>query len=88
MLFDLKKVEELGSLFYSISEVSIMLEVPIDKLTDEDSNEYKAYQKGFLNSEIELRKEILETAKTGSPNAQETINKIIKSAKTTNSRYA
>jgi hypothetical protein len=50
----------------------------LDELTDETSDAYKAYQKGFLQSQFAVRKNIIEMAKNGSSPAQTMAEKLIK----------
>lgn len=85
MEYNMNEVTELGSLFFTIEEVALMLEISINEFIDKESKYYQAYHKGFLNSEKELRAEMVETAKNGSPAAQESILKTINSTKSANS---
>lgn len=87
MEYNMNEVTKLGSLFFSIEEVALMIEVSVDEFIDKESKYYRAYQKGFLNSEKELREEMVETAKNGSPAAQESILKTINSSKSANSLH-
>lgn len=70
----LTEIENLASYFFSPEEIAIVLDLDIDDLTDEltddETSAYKAYQRGKLKSKLELRKSILTLAKQGSGPAQ------------------
>ena len=71
---DLLLIEELASYFFSPREISVMVEVNPDDFLNalEESNSaiYQAFQKGRLQSEMELRKSIIKLARAGSSPAQ------------------
>jgi hypothetical protein len=71
---DLALVEDLASMFFTPREIAVMIEVnPNDAVTEcsSEGNEfYNAFQKGRLQSEMELRKSIIKLAKSGSSPAQ------------------
>ncbi|MFZ4414426.1 MAG: hypothetical protein ACOYOV_15180 [Bacteroidales bacterium] len=71
---ELTTIEELAALFFSIADIAAVLEVDIDAfscdLLDESSEAYKSYKKGWMTSEIALRKSVLESATNGSNPAQ------------------
>lgn len=77
---ELVLIEELGGLFFSSKEISIILEIPDDILSSEIKLEtgeaYNRYKKGWLTNEIKLRKSILESALNGSNPAQVLMLKI------------
>lgn len=71
---DLKEVEELAMVFFTPLEIATIIEVPFAEvevaLCEEDSLFYKAFHKGRLQSEYDLRKSIVKLAKSGSSPAQ------------------
>jgi hypothetical protein len=70
----LSEIESMASYFFSGEEIAIVLDVDVDDLTDalsdDETDAYRAYQKGRLKSKLELRKSILTLAKQGSGPAQ------------------
>lgn len=71
---DLQLIEELASYFFTPREVAVMTEINpeefLNELENEDSRIYQAFQKGRLQSEMELRKSIIKLARAGSSPAQ------------------
>lgn len=71
---DLLEVESLAALFFSPREISVMLEVYPDELLNQldlrEGSFYRSFQKGRLQSEVNLRKAIMQLAKAGSSPAQ------------------
>jgi hypothetical protein len=71
---DLLLIEELASYFFTPREVAVMVEADpnhfIAALEDEQCSIYQAFQKGRLQSEMELRKSIIKLARAGSSPAQ------------------
>lgn len=71
---DLKLIEELASYFFTPREIAIMVEMDPDNVMDlmcAQGNEfYTAFQRGKLQSEMELRKSIIRLARAGSSPAQ------------------
>lgn len=61
----IKEVEELAGLFFSIDEVAFIMGV-----NSQDQTFKKAYDRGSLKSEAEIRKSIIQLAKDGSSPAQ------------------
>lgn len=69
----LQQVRELAKLFFTPKEIAIILELDDFfgmQCLDESSPAYKAYMAGKLQSEMELRKNILQLANSGSSPAQ------------------
>jgi hypothetical protein len=66
---DLKLVEELASYFFTPREIAVMVEVDPEGIMDHVPF-YNAFQKGRLQSEMELRKSIIKLARAGSSPAQ------------------
>lgn len=70
----LVQIEELGKHFFTPREVATMLEIDeifmMDSMNIPSSPIYRTYNKGFLQSEYELRKCILQLALSGSSPAQ------------------
>jgi hypothetical protein len=70
----LAHIEELGKHFFTPREIATMLEIDqttmTDAMNDIETSIYRSYNKGFLQSEYELRKCILQLALSGSSPAQ------------------
>lgn len=70
----LLEIEEYGKLFFSLKEVAILVELEYaalnEMMQDENSVVFKAYHKGRLTSEVDVRKSIIEMAQSGSTEAQ------------------
>jgi predicted DNA-binding protein YlxM (UPF0122 family) len=75
------KIEQYASVFFSLKEIALLLEVNSDDFLESASSEnsqiYKKYEAARLKSEYELRTEIVKMAKMGSPAAQTEALKII-----------
>lgn len=71
---ELAEVESLAGLFFSPREISLMLELPLPEILEQldinDGNFYRAFQKGRLQNEVDLRKAIMQLARAGSSPAQ------------------
>ena len=73
---DLKEIENLAALFFTPREIATMLELNIPQFIDEctflesDVPGARAFHKGRLQSEIDLRKSIIKLSKSGSSPAQ------------------
>jgi hypothetical protein len=71
---ELAEVERLAGLFFSPREIAVMLELHLPEILEQlDSNEgnfYRAFQKGRLQNEVDLRKAIMQLARAGSSPAQ------------------
>jgi len=71
---ELIEVENLAGLFFSPREISLMLELRINEIYEQlDSNQgnfFRAFQKGRLQNEVDLRKAIIQLARAGSSPAQ------------------
>jgi hypothetical protein len=72
----MQEVEELAALFFSSDEIR-----EITGLNPEDPLFKKAYRKGSLKSEAEIRKSIIQLAKDGSSPAQTLAWKMVESTK-------
>ena len=70
----LDKVEEFASLFFTIDEISLMLELsPSDfrrEVRHGKSDLAKAYHRGKLKTMVDIRRLTVEFAKKGSPQAE------------------
>lgn len=79
---ELQQIEEMGELFFSAADIAIILEIDPDKFISEirmeNTEAYKRYKKGWLTSEIKLRKSIMESAENGSNPAQQLMFEINK----------
>lgn len=84
----LKEIEGFASLFYSIKDIAIILELKENELMldyrNKESDVYKRYMKGFLTTEGAIRKSEIGLAKRGSTPAQESIKKYISNARVDN----
>jgi hypothetical protein len=70
---ELAEVEEFAGLFYDLRSVAIILDKDIAEFRSEYLKEtelYRAYQRGVLKTESEVRKSIINLAKAGSSPAQ------------------
>ena len=72
-----EQVERLASLFFSLSDISLFTGIPVDELRREvtcsDSELSRAYRRGTLESQIQLRWNEMQFAGAGSPSALETM---------------
>jgi len=84
----LRELEELGKLFFAIGQCAIILQIDgkklKEKIDDAESAEHHRYWKGYLQSEAEVRKSIIDVAKRGSAPAQSLVTKIIDNSKVDN----
>ena len=62
-----KEAEEYGMLQFSDSEISIIMQINIDELRRDYADDIN---RGRLKAEAEVRKSILDAAKTGNTSAQ------------------
>lgn len=76
----LLQVEELSSLFSSIDEIALMIDVSSEELRREIRNKHsdvsKKYFKGKLETQIKLRKQTKLFAEKGSPQAEQTMKQL------------
>ena len=79
------EVETYASLMFSIEEIAVILEVDpvqlVDLLEDQDNPVFRAFQRGRLKREAEVRKGIFDLAQNGSSPAQTFAMKLIENAK-------
>jgi hypothetical protein len=84
----LTEVEKFASLFYSIVDIAVILELDCNILKnifrDQHSQLYKRYMKGFLTSDAEIRMSEIALAKRGSTPAQESVRKYTTNARIDN----
>lgn len=68
---ELTQVEELASIFMTIKDIAIILDVPAhvlrDEIRDSSSDVSRAYQKGKTLAKMEMRRQEMALAKIGSP---------------------
>lgn len=81
----LQEIEHFAGLFYSISEIAIILQVPHRQLHDmihsAGMNPVKqAYNRGWFLSEAQIRSSEVMLAKQGSTPAQQTVRDIMQKA--------
>lgn len=71
---ELEEVERLAALYFTPREIALMLQINFSEILPqfdiEDGNFYSSFQSGRLQSEVDLRKGILQLAKAGSSPAQ------------------
>ena len=79
------EVETYASLMFSKEEIAMILEVDpvqlVDLLEDQDNPVFRAFQRGRLKREAEVRKGIFDLAQNGSSPAQTFAMKLIDNAK-------
>ena len=79
------EVETYASLMFSKEEIAVILEVDpvqlVDLLEDQDNPVFRAFQRGRLKREAEIRKGIFDLAQNGSSPAQTFAMKLIENAK-------
>ena len=79
------EVETYASLMFSKEEIAVILEVDPSELAfllqDQDNPVFKAFQRGRLKREAEVRKGIFDLAQNGSSPAQTFAMKLIENAK-------
>jgi hypothetical protein len=70
----LAEIERLSGLFFDFVSISIVVEIDVHlflkEIDNTDSQIYKAYFKGKLLAECEIRKSVIQLAKQGSGPAQ------------------
>jgi hypothetical protein len=83
----LNEVEEMAGLFFSIEDIADNLELDDAELEElqtdmqmKRGNFYKAYRRGWLCSQVKLRKQIEKAAENGSNPAQQMMLNFQKSA--------
>ncbi len=71
---ELQTIEDMAALFYSYKDIAIVLEVDVEEFKAqmrlEESDAYSRYQKGWITSDMSIRKSLLESAINGSSPAQ------------------
>jgi hypothetical protein len=71
---ELEQIEEYAALFLTIDEIAVLLDVNTEDLRREikgqNTGRAKAYLKGKLRTVIELRRQTLQFAQKGSPQAE------------------
>ena len=77
----LQQIEEYASLFFTIREISLLLDLDPDLLRREirhsRSDIALAYQRGKLKNLVAIRKMTVEFAKKGSPQAEMLVKKYV-----------
>jgi hypothetical protein len=81
----LKEVEMMASLFFSVEEIAVNLEIrEVDELRAmfelREGEAYRAFQRGRLRTEAELRTAIRQAALNGSSPAQQMMISFLKSS--------
>lgn len=74
----LSEIEEMAGLFFRVEDIADNLELSMEELEDllldvhlKQGDFYKAYRRGWLTSEVKLRKAIEKAAENGSNPAQQ-----------------
>jgi hypothetical protein len=71
---DLEQIEEYAALFLTIDEIALLVDAKAEDLRREikgqNTERAKAYLKGKLRTVIELRRQTLQFAQKGSPQAE------------------
>lgn len=79
------EVVNLAALFFSPREISVMLELDPREVNEQlDAGEgpfYRAFQQGRLQSEVDLRRSIMQLARAGSSPAQTMAMNLFKESK-------
>jgi hypothetical protein len=79
------EVEQYASLMFTKSEIAVIMEIDpaelVVLLQDHDNQAFRAFQRGRLKREAEVRKGIFDLAQNGSSPAQTFAMKIIENSK-------
>lgn len=86
----IKSIEEMAAALMSPREIAILLDVEADQrdlfadmcINHQRSPAYQAYQKGKLQTKLEIRKTVVKLAKAGSPAAEPLADKYMVEQKT------
>jgi len=82
---ELKSLEEFSALMFTVEEIALILELDYQELSDavrdHDSELFKAFKKGRLEREAQVRTSIFTLAANGSSPAQLSAIKLIENAK-------
>lgn len=77
----LEKVEEYAAQFLTYQDIAILLKVDVNKfisrVTERNSLEWLAYERGKITSKAEIRRNIVKLAKHGSSQAEAMVEKFI-----------
>ena len=80
-----EQIQEFGRTQFKVSDVAIVLQISemefLQEMENEQSEAYKAYWKGRLLGEYEIRKSVMELANGGSSAAQTLAKQFIDEAK-------
>jgi hypothetical protein len=78
---EIKLIEEYAGLFMTIEEIAVLIDVDQAELRRDirggKSERSRAYNKGKLNSVLEVRRQTVAFAKKGSPAAEELVQRYI-----------
>lgn len=76
---ELEKLQECAGLLMNINDIAVLMDIDPDELRESINNKFteasKAYQKGKVQFIYEIRKQELDLAKLGSPQAVEQMHK-------------
>lgn len=76
----LTQIEELSSLFCSIDEIALLIDVPENDLRrdirNKNSDAARYYFRGKLGTQVKLRRQIKLFAEKGSPQAEQTMKQL------------
>ena len=86
----IKEIEDMAQLFFTIDQIAINTEIDPQEFRDEVESRqgpaYLAYITGWFRGEIPLRKSIAEAAANGSNPAQQMLIQLINNANTIDNR--
>jgi hypothetical protein len=78
----LKLIEEYAGLFFTPDEIALLIDFSPDELKKQlrktDTDVYRAYMKGKLNTMMNIRRHQITLARNGSPKAEEYVEKLIR----------
>lgn len=78
-------IEEMAGCFFEPKKIALAIEIDIQLMTEqmdsEESSIYRAFHKGWLNSEFKHRQSIISLAKSGSSPAQTMVTTMLDKAK-------
>ena len=73
----LEKIKELASKLTPVTEISVLLDIPINVLRDEIATEsseiHRAFYSGMAEAALEIRERDIELARAGSPAAADAL---------------
>lgn len=78
---ELEKLQECAGLLMNINDIAVLMDIDEDELREDINNKFspasKAYRKGKAQFIFEIRKQEIDLAKLGSPQAVEQMHKYL-----------